>query len=441
MRLAIASIALILVVPSYTSADEEFPHTAVIAQDRTPVRSGPGDDHYRTDELKRGTEIEVHQHTTSGWLAIRPLESSFSWVAQRDVEVGDDRTTALVIGSSAVSWIGSNSDDVVDHRWLVKLKTGEELAVLGKERRKIVADGKSDLYYKIAPPSGEFRWVHKDDVVASTEELEAPKKDPEVKLADFRVSLRERAKTKAVPPEAPLPTAVKETTTGEIAEAKEEAKKDDFSSRGSSATLSGNKPLAKSERIPKRELKSEPSVLEGGNTESRIRELDGRLSLLVAQPVEKWNFVRLRKDAEEIAAESSSTLERARVQVFLDKVSDFEGLRTRHATFAPPDTTTKKDADSKKSKQAAAKDKSLDPRFDGTGWLLPVHSTKRNAPPYALLDDDGNILQFVSPAPGLNLNRYLKKEVGIIGQKQPTDALDKPHLTAHRIVERDRHRR
>jgi hypothetical protein len=82
----------------------------------------------------------------------------------------------------------------------------------------------------------------------------------------------------------------------------------------------------------------------------------------------------------------------------------------------------------------------MDTRFDGTGWLLPVHSTKRNAPPYALLDDDGNILQFVSPAPGLNLNRYLKKEVGIIGQKQSGGTLDKPHLTAHRIVERDRHR-
>jgi uncharacterized protein YgiM (DUF1202 family) len=438
MRLAIASIAIVLVVPAYVLADDEFPRTVIIAQDRTPVRSGPADDHYRTDELKRGTEVEVHQQTSGGWLAIRPLESSFSWVAQRDVEVGDDQGAALVVGSTAVSWIGSNSDEVADHRWLVKLKPGEELTVLGKERRKIIADGKSDLYYKIAPPSGEFRWVHEDDVVASVEDLQELKKDPEVKLADFRVSLRERAKTKAALPEAPEPKAVENSK----AEPVEEPKKDDFTGRSGSPTLSRGSSPPKSERVTKREQKSEPSVLEGSSIDSRIRELDGRLSLLVSQPVEKWNFTQIRKDAEEIAANSGSTLERARIQVFLDKVADFDGLRSRHATFAPPDGDSKKPgADKKKGTQTAGGDSQVDPRFDGTGWLLPVHSTKRNAPPYALLDDDGNILQFVSPAPGLNLNRYLKKEVGIFGQKQPTDALDKPHLTAHRIVERERHRR
>ena len=438
MRLAIAFFTLALVGQPFVLAAEESPRTAVIAEDRTPVRSGPGDDHYRTDELARGTEIEVHKRTADGWLAIRPLESSFSWVAQREVELSENRDTAQVVGSSAVSWIGSNNEEVTDHRWLVKLKTGEELSILGKERRKIMTDGKSDLYYKIAPPSGEFRWVHEDDVVDSAEDLQESIKDPEVKLADFKVSLRDRGRTKMELPEAPQPS----TVGGSKSEAVDAAKKDDFTGRGRSPTLSRESPTAKSERVTKRDQKSEPSVLQDGSTDTRIRELDGRLSLLVAQPVEKWNFKQLRKDAEDIAANSSSTLERARVQVFLDKVADFEGLRSRHATFAPAESVDKKsDGSQKKGKQAQSSDAELDPRFDGTGWLLPVHSTKRNAPPYALLDEEGNILQFVSPAPGLNLNRYLRKEVGIFGQKQPTDTLDKPHLTAHRIIERDRHRR
>jgi uncharacterized protein YgiM (DUF1202 family) len=440
MRLAIASIALLFVTTSLVVADEEFPHAAVIAQDRTPVRSGPGDDHYRTDELARGTEIEIHQRTENGWLAIRPLDSSFSWVAQRDVELSEDRETAKVVGTSAVSWIGSNSEEVSDHRWLVKLKRDEELAILGKERRKVVADGKSDLYYKIAPPSGEFRWVHEDDIEGSKNELEKPIKDPEVKLAEFKVSLRDKARPKIELPEAPQPSTVTESKTA-IAEP---AKKDDFSGRGrsSSPTLSRDSSSSKSERLAKREQKSEPSVLQDGSADSRIRDLDARLSLLVSQPVEKWNFTQIKKDAEEIAAASSSTLERARVQVFLDKVTDFEGLRSRHASFAPPTDAARKSASAqKKAKQVGSTEDELDPRFDGTGWLLPVHSTKRNAPPYALLDEDGNILQFVSPSPGLNLNRYLRKEVGIYGQKQPSDALEKPHLTAHRIVERDRHRK
>jgi hypothetical protein len=83
----------------------------------------------------------------------------------------------------------------------------------------------------------------------------------------------------------------------------------------------------------------------------------------------------------------------------------------------------------------------MNPRFDGSGWLLPVHSKKRTAPPYALLDEEGRLLQFVSPAPGMNLHRYLRKEIGVFGQTSFIESLSKPHLTAHRVVELDRHRR
>jgi hypothetical protein len=83
----------------------------------------------------------------------------------------------------------------------------------------------------------------------------------------------------------------------------------------------------------------------------------------------------------------------------------------------------------------------LEPRFDGTGWLLPVHSTKRVAPPYALLDDNGKVLQYVTPAPGLNLHRYERRRVGLYGQRTPTPSLNAPHLTAHRLVDLERHAR
>ena len=83
----------------------------------------------------------------------------------------------------------------------------------------------------------------------------------------------------------------------------------------------------------------------------------------------------------------------------------------------------------------------IEPRFDGTGWLLPVHSTKRVAPPYALLDDNGKVLQYVTPAPGLNLHRYERRRVGLYGQQTPARSLNAPHLTAHRLVDLERHAR
>ena len=57
---------------------------------------------------------------------------------------------------------------------------------------------------------------------------------------------------------------------------------------------------------------------------------------------------------------------------------------------------------------------------------MPVHSTKRVAPPFALLDDEGRVQAYVTPVPGLNLRRYTKKYVGIIGEKTYVSSLP-PH--------------
>jgi hypothetical protein len=80
-------------------------------------------------------------------------------------------------------------------------------------------------------------------------------------------------------------------------------------------------------------------------------------------------------------------------------------------------------------------------QYDGTGWLVPVHSTKQIAPPYALLDAEGNVIQYVSPVPGFNLHRYVRKQVGVYGQRGYIPSLCKQHLTAERIIELDRHLR
>ena len=84
--------------------DEEFPFTAWFTRDRTHLKSGPGDEHYVTDELPRGAAVEVYRRVEEGWLAVRPHASSFSWVAERDL-----RPTAMddvfeIDGTDADSW-------------------------------------------------------------------------------------------------------------------------------------------------------------------------------------------------------------------------------------------------------------------------------------------------------------------------------------------------
>ena len=87
---------------------------------------------------------------------------------------------------------------------------------------------------------------------------------------------------------------------------------------------------------------------------------------------------------------------------------------------------------------AGEKTKSLaDPRYDAQGWLKPVVSKKSKTPaaPYAVVDSEGQPLCFVSPSPGLNLNRYLNKQVGLYGRRGYMEELKKPHVVAERVIE------
>ncbi|MCO6453781.1 MAG: hypothetical protein J5I93_00560, partial [Pirellulaceae bacterium] len=79
--------------------------------------------------------------------------------------------------------------------------------------------------------------------------------------------------------------------------------------------------------------------------------------------------------------------------------------------------------------------------YDAHGVLVPVYSRTRRAPPYALVDEDGQVLKYVSPSPGLNLHRYLGKRVGVVGQRGYLPTLEARHVTAQRVIQLDRHQR
>ena len=54
------------------NGEQTFPYTAYVAVDDVYVRSGPGQNYYPTDKLKRGQEVEVYRHDPGGWCAVRP---------------------------------------------------------------------------------------------------------------------------------------------------------------------------------------------------------------------------------------------------------------------------------------------------------------------------------------------------------------------------------
>jgi hypothetical protein len=80
-------------------------------------------------------------------------------------------------------------------------------------------------------------------------------------------------------------------------------------------------------------------------------------------------------------------------------------------------------------------------QYDAVGYLMPIVGARPGTPQYQLTDKDGRTLSYVSPRPGVNLNHYVKKQVGLYGQRGFVESLKKPHVVAERVVELDSRRR
>jgi hypothetical protein len=154
MRLLIAVVlgGHILLLCSPVHGEQTFPYKAYVGVDDVYVRSGPGQNYYPTDKLKRGQEVDVYRHDPGGWCAIRPVDGSFTWVAGRYLKPTSAHL-AVVTEDGVSARVGSrfsNIREVVQ----VRLQKGEVVEII---EAPPAAGGST--WFKIAPPSGEFRWV------------------------------------------------------------------------------------------------------------------------------------------------------------------------------------------------------------------------------------------------------------------------------------------
>jgi hypothetical protein len=73
--------------------------------------------------------------------------------------------------------------------------------------------------------------------------------------------------------------------------------------------------------------------------------------------------------------------------------------------------------------------------YDAHGWLNELaQSHGKVESTYVLQDDSGRIIYQISPAPGLNLHRYVKSRVGIKGQRGYNQRLKLNHVTADQVI-------
>ncbi|MEL6104786.1 MAG: hypothetical protein AAFU85_02060 [Planctomycetota bacterium] len=130
---------------------------------------GPGKQYYQTEKLRRGQELNVYLETDDGWLGIQPPQESFCWLPESAVEEFGGGARATVRKDETPVWIGTNLGRAAKYLWQIELHAGEEVTVINRVVRP-TKQGEA-TWLRIVPPSGEFRWVHREDIVESAEQL------------------------------------------------------------------------------------------------------------------------------------------------------------------------------------------------------------------------------------------------------------------------------
>jgi hypothetical protein len=472
MRAVLRMLGVVIGCCVSAAASDEFPYTAYVAVDGAEVVAGPGHRYYATGNLLRGTELEIYREEASGWLAIRPPEGSFSWIPAEHVERSPEDEDVGRVREPAAAWIGTAVEQVSQHRQQVTLRAGELVQILG-EKTVVDADGQEETWLKIAPPAGEFRWIHLRDVSrqkpeetatqdyqqssALTPALSQREREPEeqeprrlevggspisIRPIEVEVSQRDRrveltqfhnspsgkvtqpassdgfvARTRRAGEPAPTAPQSLRTSTPPLA----------HSRKGASTRAAAAAPAAP----------AAPAAVGGapaGDIDRELDQIEVDLSLTLAQDKSLWNLAPLRQRTQQLVEQGAGPIARGRARLLLDKIQQFEDAFDVRE-YGPISTPA--------AAQAAALPAAgslSDPRYDATGWLKPVVSRKNEKPvaDYAVVDQDGQPLCFVSPSPGLNLHRYLNKQVGLYGRRGYLPELKKPHVIAERVIDLDR---
>ncbi len=437
-------------------AENAFPYTAYVTATDVYVRSGPGENYYPTEKLPRGAAVEVFRHDPGGWYAIRPPEGSYSWVSADYIEpVGDD--LARITGDRVAARVGSRLHDQRDVIQ-IQLYRGEEVLLLGAKRLGEGASART--WYQVAAPAGEFRWIAGKFV--DTQLDDGPPRD----LAAYRNRLipegldesdyssrradRPREELANRGPREPEETA--RPNYDNIPGSRRVASRDgsfavepetrDFDNaaldydRMTAGTRTGG---ASDDNDAVRRISSRPVY---DDLVEEIQDIDLAMSLIVSQESSQWSFAAVRPRAERALSLAESALQRGKARAVLNKIARFEEIQRR------TDATQQIRAKSKlwdrqtrrqglPSRSGIARMLGGAKRYDGTGTLARVSSRRPGAPAYALIDERGEVLSFVTPAPGVNLGSHVGQQVGIDGTIGYMPEVDKQHVTAKRITQLD----
>ena len=516
-RYALVIAALFVAALSQAArAADAFPYVAYVTQDETYLRSGPGGKFYPTGQLSAGYAVEVYRHDGDGWCAIRPVEGSFCLAPAHQLRVLDSRT-AEVIAPGVPARIGSS------------LGNERKAVQVYLERREMVQllepPQSNQTFLKIAPPAGEFRFIAASRLSrtpptegsgpanakwqssgGASSATPAQYNEPAPARDGGPFAHLEAAPTSGAPQAAaPIPAnpawhpnavgaAAPPAAADQLANSPDAivvvpgspAAEQLGSTASTAPTAPGLLPNAEAGTTSVPMTSTQPRIrFEGlsaptGPFDSRVTEMQLRLSQIVVQPPATWQLGALREEAASLLAQGETPELRDQLRDLLDRIATFESVQTRYRTAgaalatagraaAGPSAATPSLAgvngptaapDPGMTGQTAevlarvrsdlGADGSITPtpgvaptagdlaandaKYDAVGTLKPVVSKRAQAPRFALVDDHGDVVTFVTASPDVNLQSYVGKRIGVLGNRGFMPEYRRAHVTASRVT-------
>lgn len=443
-------LALAIATAKLAVAVEIAPYQARVIVAGASVHSGPGEKFYPTDTLAQGDLVDVYHEKPGGWLGIRPTVNSFSWVSGRELKLRDGGL-GEILQDNVASRIGSRLNDK-HNAAQVRLRKGEMVEVVGEDAFN------GETWYKIAPPAGEFRWIQASLIERigplKQETAEAPPSGApvaEAKAAAKPAATGSATASGAAPPangsEAPpllsdKPQGDGWTKSGGSTETPSAVGTSSNSSTNTSADSTSATPPAPStpptdaaadsaRHLPP--AASAQSSLAPPTLNDELAAIEVRLSRMASAPTSLWNTNRLESDAVQLLNRAQTPAEREAVQATLAKINRFSSITRK--TNSPGTATLAQSGQPPITPLAGGPAaNSGDSQYDAVGILRPVVSRRPGAPQFALVDDHGQVLSFVTPSPDVNLQAYLGRRVGVVGNKGYIAEFNRSHVTAARVT-------
>ncbi|HIQ21753.1 MAG TPA: hypothetical protein EYH34_11040 [Planctomycetes bacterium] len=168
-----------------------------------------------------------------------------------------------------------------------------------------------------------------------------------------------------------------------------------------------------------------------------MEQIRMQLAITLAEEPEVWQLEGLMARAEQLKAQAQTALERGQTRLLLRRLAQAREIKRRQEALQAVEVVAERrhrQLDQLRQGEDGSPEAAAAGRFDGVGRLARVVSPKPGAPRYALVDDDGDIRCFVTPAPGVNMRFYLGKLIGVTGTRGYIAQQRAQHVVAKHIT-------